>query len=831
MENQNATPSTKSVREIMKMAQKTYNQTLAQTSELMKLTYRISPSFIQESVRFSLEELENYTDDQIRELYDKYYDGSERAKCTEISDMRSVLKECKELSNTTYDMRNQYREIQDIYDDSVDEEWRRRNSKEYREATLKRIETWKQEIEKMDPVKDVKIIRDMRGKIEFLESTITLDYINDRIKHVEKEKASIIRQFFSERDGGYALQRCAARSPKFGFDKDWYKFFFNLEENYLPEEYHVFNNLFLFNVMRFIGYQDPYNVKERGMVQSIINSLTGLKYHKFADTGMEEVIIQLIKDYDGYFEEYREKFEKENTTHPNHPARIESNKKADADRRNELLASLEKFGLEIPEKVDEMSTRDLHKYFNDAMEDMVARNTKTKEPTGETEIVEEEDGLTKIRPTFLKDKYRNPVDCIKGKFYYLNPDHSTGRSFTSVFNLFTDCGIDLPYQTIELVNPDVPTNLDESLTEEEWKLVKNEARDNFWYFWRYVLKLDLRVNSLVTVDALLHRVHTLEESMRQDGKTTTILAYAIWIRFLHGYFYPKMHIVAKDMESARHVLNKIRRLLEKVPDQIIPEFEQKYLNDYFLLYSSMEDMIKGVQKLQNERKELVETHTIGSEEAVLAVDLVIVDDLEYIKDVDKYLGDPLHGFADFLETVEFIASSTPNDPKRVPMLNKALDYQNHISRVYDIDVPHGQDFFKAIRDHALTTNKKVINYIEIPPQSIFADYKIEEGIKSLTGRSLNDDSVIVYREIFTKHMTQSMVDEALANHIDITSESYRPFYHAPECPDVILNGVKKVDLSCENPVEQLKEKMDTEGTISVADVLAGEPLTSKKQSE
>ena len=673
----------------------------------------------------------------------------------------------------------------------------------------------------MDPVKDAKIIRDMRGKIEFLESTITLDYINDRIKHVEKEKASIIRQFFSERDGGYALQRCAARSPKFGFDKDWYKFFFNLEENYLPEEYHVFNNLFLFNVMRFIGYQDPYNVKERGMVQSIINSLTGLKYHKFADTGMEEVIIQLIKDYDGYFEEYREKFEKENTTHPNHPARIESNKKADADRRNEILASLEKFGLEIPEKVDEMSTRDLHKYFNDAMEDMVARNTKTKETTGETEIVEEEDGLTKIRPTFLKDKYRNPVDCIRGKFYYLNTDHQTGESFVSVFNLFTDCGIDLPYQTVELINPDVPTNLDEPLTEEEWKLVKNEARDNFWYFWRYVLKLDLKVNSLVTAAALLHRVHTLEESMRQDGKTTTILVYAIWTRFLNGYFYPKMHIVSRDMESARYVLNKIKRLLEKVPDQIIPEIEQEHLNDYFLLYSSMEDMIKGVQKLQNERKDLVETHTTGSEDseaAELTVDLVIADDLEYIKDVDKYLGNPRDGFADFLETVQFIASSTPNDPERVPMLNKALDYQNHIARVYDIDVPHGQDFFKAIREHALSTNKKVINYIEIPPQRIFADYIIEETIKSLAGRG-SMINAIIYREIFTKHMTQSMVDEALANHVDIRSESYRPFYHAPECSD---------DQPCENPVDQLKEKMDAEGTISVADALAGEPLTAKK---
>ena len=474
MENNSIANSNQSIREIMKMARESYNTSLNQTASLMEASYKIAPSFLTDAAKWSTEDFDTMTDEEIQKIYDEYFVGSEESKLLQVEDIRKDLKACKGLSNSAYEMKKSFKEVQELYNESVDEDWKRRNSKEYRDATLKRISDWKAEIEKMDPVKDARVIRDMRQKIEFMESTITLDFITERIKHVEREKTTIMRQFFSEREGSYSLDRCKSKSPKFGFDKDWYKFFFNLEENFLPEEYHVFNNLFLFNVMRFIGYQDPYNQKDRGMVQAIISSLTGLVYHKFADAEMENVIISLIKDYDSYFEDQREKFMNDNTTRPNHPVRLEQSKKADADRRNDLFAGMVKFGFDIPENATEMSTHDLQEYFNNKMEEMVSKNTVEKELHGDAETTEE-DGVTKIRPTFLKDKYRNPVDLIDGKFYYFNQDEKGQESYKKVLDYFKAHDCVIGYQMFELKNPDVRTDVfAEDLTDAEKRVILEE---------------------------------------------------------------------------------------------------------------------------------------------------------------------------------------------------------------------------------------------------------------------------------------------------------------------------------------------------------------------
>lgn len=859
MEN-TSTNTDSSIREIMKMARESYNTSMNQTASLMEASYKISTAFLKEAAKWSTEEFDTMSDDDIKMIYNSYYIGSAEVKLLQPEDMRKDLKACKGLSNTAYEMQKSFKEVQDLYNESVDEDWKRRNSKEYRDATLKRIEEWKSEIEKMDPVKDAKMIRDLRQKVEFMESTITLDFITERIKHVEKEKSTIMRQFFSESEGSYSLNRCKSRSPKFGFDADWYKFFFNLEENFLPEEYHAFNNLFLFNVMRFIGYQDPYNAKDRGMVQAIVSSLTGLVYHKFADTEMENVIISLIKDYDSYFEDQREKFMKDNTTRPNHPVRLEQSKKADADRRNELFAAMVKFNFEVPENAAEISTRDLQEYFNNKMEEMVSKNTKEKELHGDAETTEE-DGVTTIRPTFLKDKYRNPVDLIDGKFYYFNQDEEGQESYKKVLNYFKAHDCKIGYQMFELKNPDVRTDVfAEDLTDSEKRAILEECTWNFWFFWRYVLKLQVNVNTLLIIDSMLADHNTLEETMRQTGKTTTITAYGTWAILFHKDHYPKVVLVGRDMSCAANIGTKMERRASDVP-----EFLRSRVNNETIHLSGT---LFDATKYLSEMDDIPENSRV----------LVIMDDMERIKDIEH---------VEDLKTIiklktHVIMSSIPNDPDKIPRLMEKFQKDRElIYYPYQLNKDTHCDFFTAVKQHNFQ-DTNAIAYITVCSRRLRTTEEIKALVESLS-KSTSATNGYIVREIWCKHVSDKFVQYCKANGVDITAEGYDPFItntfrtedgkeiksiigdagQIPEAwrsEDPEISGLNNFAYIHDDPVSndaqvsthmqpdinnaivtphmtdafsspsinQLKEKMDDEGTYSVTDALSGKALKPRK---
>lgn len=861
MENNSIANSNQSIREIMKMARESYNTSLNQTASLMEASYKIAPSFLTDAAKWSTEDFDTMTDEEIQKIYDEYFVGSEESKLLQAEDIRKDLKACKGLSNSAYEMKKSFKEVQDLYNESVDEDWKRRNSKEYRDATLKRISEWKAEIEKMDPVKDARVIRDMRQKIEFMESTITLDFITERIKHVEREKTTIMRQFFSEREGSYSLDRCKSKSPKFGFDKDWYKFFFNLEENFLPEEYHAFNNLFLFNVMRFIGYQDPYNQKDRGMVQAIISSLTGLVYHKFADTEMENVIISLIKDYDSYFEDQREKFMNDNTTRPNHPVRLEQSKKADADRRNDLFAGMVKFGFDIPENAAEMSTHDLQEYFNNKMEEMVSKNTVEKELHGDAESTEE-DGVTKIRPTFLKDKYRNPVDLIDGKFYYFNQDEKGQESYKKVLDYFKAHDCVIGYQMFELKNPDVRTDVfAEDLTDAEKRVILEECKWNFWFFWRYVMKLQATVNSLLTIDSMLADHNTLEETVRDSGKTTTISTYGTWALAFHETHYPEIAIINKDATACHLLGKKMEGFMNQPP---------KFIKDYFRHRTNgfNAQLFISISKA-------VEYFTESDKISESNPALVIIDNMEYIEDINNV--EDLKALTNL--NVHLVMASDPNDPDQVPALMESFRKDPElIYNPYEINNATLRDFYTAVANHNFK-DTNAIAYITVHTRRLRTN---EEIAAMVHGICENTDGAVV-RSVWCKHVNDKFVRFCKINGIDLTAEGYDPFItdtiktvdgkeikgiisDAGQIPETqrsdesdgsVLNGFAYIHKEPESTdaqvsscthsdmtnavvspnmtdafsspsINQLKEKMDHEGTYSVTDALAGNALKPRK---
>ena len=538
MKSEESRISNQNVKELIHQARDMYKTMVRETESTLTYSYGFKRTFLEESIVFTLDELKKYTDEQIQELYNRYYEGSEEDRRATIEDMREDLEQAKRMSNAVFQSKQEYEDIEKTYGEMLDDQWRERNSKKNRDKMLSDLEKMKADAEKVTDEKEKAIIL---HKIEVMEATISLEFVLSRIATLtEAEHDRVMKQFFNENEGAYTMERCSSRIKKFGYEKDWYKFFFNLEEKYLPEEYGVFNNLFLFGSMRFISYADPYNKEDQAYVRALLNSLTGLIYNKF-DEEVNEKIIKVIEAYDNYYKADADYFNENNTTHPNHPVRVQYSRKREADRKEALVKAMQSMKIEIPENL-EMTADELQKYYNDKVEEMIKSNTSNEESRGESETTVAEDGTVFITPSFNKDKYRNPVDCIDGKFYYYGPGPGVtkdtdllsyeGDSFFKVYQTLKASGVTNCRDMLELKNPDVPTSWEskEDLQPEEMELILKEAKENIWYFLRFCTNGEFHLSCLgyAAIQAYLQKTHMLISAPRFSGRAISTLYPITW---------------------------------------------------------------------------------------------------------------------------------------------------------------------------------------------------------------------------------------------------------------------------------------------------------------
>lgn len=538
MKSEESRISNQNVKELIHQARDMYKTMVRETESTLTYSYGFKRTFLEESIVFTLDELKKYTDEQIQELYNRYYEGSEEDRRATIEDMREDLEQAKRMSNAVFQSKQEYEDIEKTYGEMLDDQWRERNSKKNRDKMLSDLEKMKADAEKVADEKEKAAIL---HKIEVMEATISLEFVLSRIATLtEAEHDRVMKQFFNENEGAYTMERCSSRIKKFGYEKDWYKFFFNLEEKYLPEEYGVFNNLFLFGSMRFISYADPYNKEDQAYVRALLNSLTGLIYNKFEDE-VNEKIVKVIEAYDDYYKADAEYFNENNTTHPNHPVRVQYSRKREADRKEALVKAMQSMKIAVPENL-EMSADELQKYYNDKVEEMIKSNTSNEESRGESETTVAEDGTVFITPSFNKDKYRNPVDCIDGKFYYYGPGPGVtkdtdllsyeGDSFFKVYQTLKASGVTNCRDMLELKNPDVPTSWEskEDLQPEEMELILKEAKENIWYFLRFCTNGEFHLSCLgyAAIQAYLQKSHTLISAPRFSGRAASVLYPITW---------------------------------------------------------------------------------------------------------------------------------------------------------------------------------------------------------------------------------------------------------------------------------------------------------------
>ena len=149
MKSEESRISNQNVKELIHQARDMYKTMVRETESTLTYSYGFKRTFLEESIVFTLDELKKYTDEQIQELYNRYYEGSEEDRRATIEDMREDLEQAKRMSNAVFQSKQEYEDIEKTYGEMLDDQWRERNSKKNRDKMLSDLEKMKAEAERL----------------------------------------------------------------------------------------------------------------------------------------------------------------------------------------------------------------------------------------------------------------------------------------------------------------------------------------------------------------------------------------------------------------------------------------------------------------------------------------------------------------------------------------------------------------------------------------------------------------------------------------------------------------------------------------------------------
>lgn len=272
-------------------------------------------------------------------------------------------------------------------------------SAKFDEHRVKNIETWKSMLEReTNPGR----MHRLKKAIYILENRYTLEFMFERLhdeKTAKKEHRVLVENFFSNERSNYMMEKFAVKCKQFNFTGNLYRYLLDIEERYLEEKYHVFNNFFLFTAMRFIGHCDE---SEIDMAKEVIQCMLNLVYNRFYSDEVRDTFLNTIRSFLDEFMDEKEIFEKDNILQPNHPYRIRKKKEKDAKLRAGIYAELTKNNyVDISEQQDELDAMDINELIafynerkNEAESAKEEDSSKEEETDGSDTESQEEDANT-----------------------------------------------------------------------------------------------------------------------------------------------------------------------------------------------------------------------------------------------------------------------------------------------------------------------------------------------------------------------------------------------------------------------------------------------------
>ena len=379
------------IRDMMKEMKEYQKMMEDETRNILHRNYHLSDEVMVPLAFISKSKIDEMSLDEINKFFDKHvYQKSTSMEYDDVEEARLAMHEIKKLQYNLMEVENEYKKIQSESNEILNDYAEFLSSEKVIVARKARLERMK-ELAKSETNETKR--REMEKKIRYMEMTQSLDFIFTRLDTFgDKEKKNVINAFFDDKRGSYVINRYKDKIVKFGFDVNLYKYFFNLEENFLSEEYHPFNNLFLFYYMRFVAYSDPYKEEDKLYVQSLTSAIANLIYHRFPkdkketdDSAIDESnvnaaeqrFIKILEKFASFFEDQREYFFENNTMRPGHPIREEMTAKREMERKAELIKKMSE--LNITGYDETMSANELQEYFNSKLDEVIEQQKKERD--------------------------------------------------------------------------------------------------------------------------------------------------------------------------------------------------------------------------------------------------------------------------------------------------------------------------------------------------------------------------------------------------------------------------------------------------------------------
>lgn len=395
----------KIIRDSIKDAENAYNSIKDGLRKTIVQKFGLKHDIMETILQYSKEDLETKDIEELRQFLTTY--AITEGKEFSDDEVRSILKEIKVMSDTVWTAKVELDNLKKDATEIVKEFMNYGTSDKEKNRVKTTIEALKtaEELEV-----DLASKRDLQKRIFILENCLSLDFVTERLKDLgKKEIDSINEGFFKFNRGSYVIDRFKQKIKKIGFEESLYYNYFNLEEIFLPEEYHVFNNLFLFIYMRMVAYADVYDERDTAWMKYLTGNFSCLFYHKFKEEEEEKHFLEVVMKALDYFKDYREAYLNGNTTAPGNPTRVKMEKERVAKEREVLIKKLEEYN--ITDYNPEASNKELREYLLKKIDTMVEEQYPTKEDDGKVTVTEEKDGSTSIKPVMMTvTEKRNPLN-------------------------------------------------------------------------------------------------------------------------------------------------------------------------------------------------------------------------------------------------------------------------------------------------------------------------------------------------------------------------------------------------------------------------------------
>ena len=387
--------------------------------------------------------------DEMREVLLPYeiLDGGNPSRLESLSDedIRTAMTTIKSLSlvllkleKDTLDIKNDASNIMNEYINYLSSQ----SLLKSREDKLKMF----REANDLEVDENIRRINDKN--INILENELSYKFLTERIdKMGYKEKLAAMDRFFDNEKGARVVNKFKASAKKFGYKPDIFTRFINIEESFLPEEYHPFNNFFLSLCMTYVGYASIDIPTDKLYVSTLISSLASLVYHTYKETEDEKKFLEIIKGILDKFmkdeehgAEIYDRFKLQNRSYKNHPDKMKADALNRQIRRDTIFKRMEELKIENPFGED-CDVEEAREYLAAKVEELKLSQLELNKDAIEEEAPELSD-IEVDRQEERVEGFTNNINVIKEKIKEVTdseePSDESNNSEEPVSDIMTD---------------------------------------------------------------------------------------------------------------------------------------------------------------------------------------------------------------------------------------------------------------------------------------------------------------------------------------------------------------------------------------------------------